>query len=622
METNYKNMAGLIGNTRCGKTADQLAKRWLQRRFFVLCAFALTALAACGGQEQEEVAPATTYTEPEAASYAVGSSQREAPPLSFVDITASSGIDFVHENGAVGKKWMPETMGSGCALFDYDGDGDLDVLLVNGRRWDGTGNARTRLYANSGDGTFVDATAAAGLDVEIYGMGVAVADYDGDGDLDVYLTAQGPNMLLRNEGGHFVDVSVQAGVAGALWKDEQGRENAEWSTGAVWADMDGDGWLDLLVTNYVRWSAATDIYTSLDGRAKSYATPQQYPGSTPRLYRNQRDGTFRDATQEAGLFLPDGKSMGVAMTDFEGDGLIDLVITNDTQPNFLLHNLGGGRFDERGLMAGIGYDDTGRARAGMGIDIASVENDGVQSIAIGNFSREALSLYRQAGEVFVDAAGKAKLVQSTLRPLTFGLRFFDADLDGYLDLLLANGHIEPDINSVQKEIHYAQASQLFWNSGDGRLVDVSEQAGAFFAEELVARGLAIGDIDGDGDLDALFTSNGGPAYLLRNEGATGAAAAFNLRGKGGNTRAVGAVVRAFVGEAMQEQMVRTGSSYLSHSPTTLTFGLGDAAQIDRLQIRWPDGSKETLEKIAAGVQYQVVEGKGIVGQTPFLSKKK
>jgi enediyne biosynthesis protein E4 len=616
----YKGVDDLTGKFLQRWIICQAVKKLLRYHLCVVSLCALTALVACGGQEQEEVAPATTYTEPEAASYAVGSSQKEAPPLSFVDITATSGIDFVHENGAAGKKWMPETMGSGCALFDYDGDGDLDALLVNGRRWDGTGTARTKLYANSGTGSFVDVTQAAGLNVDIYGMGVAVADYDGDGDLDLYLTAQGPNVLLRNDGGRFVDVSAQAGVAGVLWKDEQGRENPEWSTGAVWADVDGDGWLDLLVTNYVRWSAATDIYTSLDGKAKSYATPQQYPGSTPRLYRNLGDGTFADRTREAGLFLPEGKSMGVAMTDFEGDGLIDLVVTNDTQPNFLLHNLGGGRFEERGLMAGIGYDDTGRARAGMGVDIASVENDGVQSIAIGNFSREALSLYRQAGEVFVDAAGKAKLVQSTLRPLTFGLRFFDADLDGYLDLLLANGHIEPEINSVQKEIHYAQASQLFWNSGDGRLVDVSEQAGSFFAEELVARGLAVGDIDGDGDLDALFTTNGGPAHLLRNDGAKGAAA-FDLRGKGGNSRAIGAVVRVSVGEKTQVQMVRTGSSYLSHSPTTLTFGLGDAAQIDRLQIRWPDGSEEMLEKIEAGARYQVVQGKGIIGQTPFAGAR-
>ena len=447
----------------------------------------------------------------------------QAPPLRFTDITERSGIDFLHENGAVGDKWMPETMGSGCALFDYDEDGDLDALLVNSQRWDGTGNARTRLYENGGTADFVDVTERVGLDVDVYGMGATVADYDADGDLDIYITALGPNVLLRNDAGRFVDVAKEAGVLGESWSDDQGRSNDEWSTSAAWVDVDGDGWLDLLVTNYVRWSIETDIYTSLDGKSKSYATPQQYPGSTPRLYRNRGNGTFAEITEEAGLLLPDGKSMGVAMTDFEGDGLVDLVVTNDTQPNFLLQNLGNGRFAERGLMAGIGYDDTGRARAGMGVDIASIENDGVQSIAIGNFSREALSLYRQTGEVFVDAAGKAKLVQSTLRPLTFGLRFFDADFDGYQDLILANGHIEPEINSVQKEITYRQTSQLFWNSGSGRMVDISEDSGSFFLEELVARGLAAGDVDGDGDLDVLLTTNAGRAYLLRNDGPTGTA---------------------------------------------------------------------------------------------------
>ncbi|MGB1893898.1 MAG: FG-GAP repeat domain-containing protein, partial [Candidatus Latescibacterota bacterium] len=461
---------------------------------------------------------------------------------------------------------MPETMGSGCALFDYDEDGDLDALLVNSQRWDGTGNARTRLYQNGGNADFVDVTERVGLDVDVYGMGATVADYDADGDLDIYITALGPNVLLRNDAGRFVDVAREAGVLGESWSDDQGRSNDEWSTSAAWVDVDGDGWLDLLVTNYVRWSIETDIYTSLDGKSKSYATPQQYPGSTPRLYRNRGNGTFAEITEEAGLLLPDGKSMGVAMTDFEGDGLVDLVVTNDTQPNFLLQNLGNGRFAERGLMAGIGYDDTGRARAGMGVDIASIENDGVQSIAIGNFSREALSLYRQTGEVFVDAAGKAKLVQSTLRPLTFGLRFFDADFDGYQDLILANGHIEPEINSVQKEITYRQTSQLFWNSGSGRMVDISEDSGPFFLEELVARGLAAGDVDGDGDLDVLLTTNAGRAYLLRNDGPTGTALAIALRTTGGNRRAIGALVSVTSGGRTQTQMVRTGASYLSHSP--------------------------------------------------------
>ncbi|MCH2662616.1 CRTAC1 family protein, partial [bacterium] len=341
-------------------------------------------------------------------------------------------------------------------------------------------------------------------------------------------------------------------------------------------------------------------------------------GSSRRLYRFEGDGTFAEITAAAGLSLPGGKSMGVAMTDFEGDGLIDLVVTNDTQPNFLLRNLGGGRFEERGLAAGIGYDETGRARAGMGVDIASGDNDGVLSIAIGNFSREALSLYRQAGaEVFVDAAGKARLVQETLRPLTFGLRFFDYDLDGRQDLVLANGHIEPEINSVQKEIDYAQPPQLFWNAGGGQLLDASEKTGGLFVEPLVARGLAVGDIDGDGDLDLLLTTNGGPAYLLRNEGPTGYAVALDLTGKAPNLDAVGAVVKATVGGATQVQMVRTGSSYLSHSPLALTFGLGDAEGIDRLEIRWPDGAEEVLEDVAGGARYDIAQGRGIVRQQAF-----
>ncbi len=595
------------------RNGDSYRRAWAA----VFALGAAVLLGACAEEEKEAAAPDTTYAQPEEASYASGRGSIEAPPLRFTDITAASGIDFVHENGAVGDKWMPETMGSGCALFDYDEDGDLDVLLVNGQRWDGTGAARTRLYANEGDARFVDVTEKVGLDVDVYGMGATVADYDSDGDLDIYITALGPNVLLRNQDGRFVDVAREAGVAGKRWSDDQGRANDEWSTSAAWVDVDGDGWLDLLVTNYVRWSKETDIYTSLDGKSKSYATPQQYPGSSPRLYRNRGDGSFAEITEEAGLLLPDGKSMGVAMTDFEGDGLVDIVITNDTQPNFLLHNEGGGLFAERGLMAGIGYDDTGRARAGMGVDIASVDNDGVQSIAIGNFSREALSLYRQAGEVFVDAAGKAKLVQSTLRPLTFGLRFFDADLDGYQDLILANGHIEPEINSVQKEISYRQVSQLFWNGRSGRMVDISGASGPFFSEELVARGLSVGDVDGDGDLDVLLTTNGGGAHLLRNDGPVGGAIAIDLRSEGGNRRAVGAVVQLTSGGRTQAQMVRTGSSYLSHSPLELTFGLGDAAVAERVDIRWPDGVRETIENVATGQRYQIAQGRGIVRTVAF-----
>ena len=573
---------------------------------------------ACS-EKEEIVREEVTYAKPDPSGYASRMALKEAPALRFIDRTKESGIKFQHENGAAGQKWMPETMGSGCALFDYDGDHDLDLLLVNSRRWDDSVDSRSKFYSNNGDGTFVDVSKKVGLDIDSYAMGATVADYDADGDLDVYITALGPNILLRNDDGYFVDVSDQASVAGQPWVDSKGNESPEWSTGAGWADIDGDGWLDLLVTNYVRWSTYTDIYTSLDGKNKSYATPQQYQGSTPRLYRNLTDGTFKDITEESGLLLDSGKSMGVAMTDFEEDGLIDWVITNDTQPNFLLHNLGNARFEERGLMAGIGYDDTGRARAGMGVDITSVVNDGVQSIAIGNFSREALSLYKQIGDVFVDAAGKSKLVQSTLRPLTFGLRFFDADLDGFQDLVLANGHIEPEINTVQKEIFYFQAPQLFWNDHDGRMIDISNEVGPIFQQEMVARGLAVGDIDEDGDIDLIFTTNGGPVYVVVNESPVGNAIAVDLRMDGGNRRAVGATVEIVANGLTQKQMVRTGSSYLSHSTTTLTFGIGSSKSIDRLTVRWPDGFKQELFNISAGRRYQVDYKTGITGAKPFVA---
>ena len=580
-----------------------------------LACLAVAVLLSCDGNDRKSPAPPTDYARAPSLDYTSSGDQVPAPRVNFVDITREAGIDFHHETGAVGKKWMPETMGSGCALFDYDGDDDLDILLVNGNWWRGEergSRPTSKLYRNRGDGLFEDVTLQAALDFSVYGMGVTIADYDADGDPDIYMTTLGENLLLRNDQGRFLDCAGEAGVAGSGWTDDSGRRHSEWSTAAAWVDVDGDGWLDLFSTNYVQWSPETDIFTTLDGRKKSYATPQQYTGSTCRLYRNRGNGTFDEITREAGVYLPKAKSMGVCVADLDGDDAPDLVITNDTQPNFLLRNLGDGRFEEIGLEAGIGFDETGRARAGMGVDISSLGNDGVQSIAIGNFSREALSLYRQKGEAFLDVAGKSRLVQRTLPTLTFGLRFFDYDLDGFQDLILANGHIEPEINSVQRDIEYMQKPQLFWNDGTGQMIDGSEQIGGPFSQPFVGRGLAVGDIDADGDIDVLFTTNGGPARLLRNDGPTGRSVALYLRGAGNNLDALGTVVTAIVGSGRRQQMVRTGSSYLSHSAPILTFGLGRQEVIDRLEILWPDGEQEVMEGLEAGFQYWIEQSRGVV----------
>jgi hypothetical protein len=585
----------------------------------ILCGMAASIALSCGLGEEGE---APLVDEPIAAPFVSSAPPSIAPPMRFVEGAAGAGIDFVHETGAFGEKWMPETMGSGCVLFDYDGDLDLDLLLLNGRWWSGhsqDGPVPTqRFYRNRGDGTFEDRTREVGLDIELYGMGATAGDYDGDGDIDLYLTALGDNLLLRNDGGRFVDVTMAAGVAGQHWRDSAGQEQPEWSSGAVFFDADGDGWIDLFVVNYVRWSPATDLFTTVDGVNKSYATPQQYDGASARFYRNRGDGTFAERTREAGLWAPQGKSLGVAVADFDDDGWPDLFVANDTQPDFLYRNRGDGTFAEVGLAAGIAYDEAGRARAGMGVDVAALDNDRVPFIAVGNFSREPVSLHRQARAlVFVDEAARRGVAQPTLSSLTFGLLFADFDLDGYQDLALANGHIEPTVQKVQKEISYAQLPQIFCNDRAGGFV-VADSSLAALA--VVGRGLAQGDIDGDGDVDLLLTSNGGPVQLLYNESAVGNAVRVLLRGAAPNTQALGAKVTAMAGDLEQRRWVRTGSSYLSQSELALTFGLGVRSEIERLVIDWPSGQRETLEHLVAGFTYVVVEGKGVIERVSFASE--
>lgn len=555
---------------------------------------------ACGEPATERAVP--QYSEP---SYATNPRGEVTTRLHFTEITREAGIEFQHVTGAFGEKWMPETLGSGAAFFDYDSDGMPDLLLVNSNWWlghEGSGERPVqRLYRNLGGGRFEDRTAPAGLDVSLYGMGAAVADYDGDGDPDIYLTAVGTNRLLRNDDGAFTDVTVQAGVGG----DPPGGPPA-WSTGAAWVDIDLDGWLDLFVCNYVRWTPETDLFTTIDGTNKSYATPHQYRGESCRLYRNRGPGeSFADITDAAGVHNPDGKSLGVAVTDFNDDGWPDLVVANDTQRNFLYRNRGDGSFVDIAVRAGVAFDEAGRARAGMGVDVADLTGDGGWAIAIGNFAHEPMSLFAKIGDdLFQDRAGAAGLSRPTLIPLTFGVVYADLDLDGALDIVAANGHIEPGIAAVRREQSFAQPPQLFVGDGAGAFVDVSDLAGADFRQPLVGRGVATADIDGDGDLDLLFTANNGTPRLLRNDldGASGIG--VSLFGAAPNHRALGALVTAYAAGRTQRRFVATGSSYLAQSSLMpLYFGLGNAGGADSVVVRWPvSGSFTRVGHVAAGEQ--------------------
>jgi hypothetical protein len=548
--------------------------------------------------------------------------QTGPPRIRFTDVTAESGIDFVHQTGAFGEKWMPESLASGCMVFDYDQDGLSDVLFLNGTFWPGhkgEGGAPTpRLYRNKGGMRFEDVTEQAGLNVAVYGMGGTAGDYDGDGDPDLYLTSVGDNLLLRNDGGRFVDVTINAGVGGGAWETDDGRREPEWSTSAAWVDVDSDGWIDLFVGNYVQWSPETDLFASIDGENKSYATPQEYRGLSARLYRNLGNGRFEDVTEASGVYNPDGKTMGVAVSDYDSDGDPDIFVTNDTQPNFLYKNAGNGTFEDVALMGGVAYDEAGRARAGMGVDVARVDASGRIGIAIGNFSRESLSLYVQADkDLFIDFAGKKRIATPTLLPLTFGVAFVDIDLDGYADIVCVNGHLEPEINRVQKEITYRQRPQLFWNDGTKKFVDMSESAGSGFERAIVGRGLAYGDLDNDGDIDLVMVENGGTPILTRNDSKTSNAIRVRLVGEAPNTMALGAKVRVVSAGRFSEQMVRTGSSYMSQSETVLTFGLGAATVADSLVVRWGKNSPTLLTSLVAG-QTVVISQNGSVVEVPFV----
>ncbi len=532
--------------------------------------------------------------------------QAPAPGFRLVDVTARAGIDFRHTSGARGGKLLPETLGAGCAFLDYDGDGWPDILLVNGRDWAGPARRRStlRLYRNNRNGTFTDVTRAAGLDVELYGMGVAVGDFDNDGFPDVLVTCVGQNRLFRNTGkGTFVDVTKASGLDGRLG----------FSTSALWVDIDRDGHLDLFVCNYVKWTPEHDVFCSLDGRQKAYCTPEAYRGDTCWLFRNRGNGTFEDVTASSGIFDSSSKALGVTMLDYDQDGWPDLFVANDTQPNKLYRNLRNGTFRDVGLEAGVALSEDGKARAGMGTDAGDFDNSGRAGLVVTNFDNEMVGLYRpERTGTFRDVARQSGVGIASLNRLGFGCGFADLDLDGALDLVVVNGHIDDTVRSIRGNVGYAQAPQLFLNQGAGRFRDVAAAVGPDFARPRVGRGLAFADFDRDGDVDLLMTTNNGPAVLFRTDVTTGhRSLRLRLRGTRSNRDAIGATVRIVHGGSTQSRMVKSGSSYLSQSELPVTFGVGRRDRVDRVVIAWPSGRTEEFANVATGRAYEAVEGKGL-----------
>jgi enediyne biosynthesis protein E4 len=559
--------------------------------------------------QQQEVATASPSPSPSPTP------PRPSGPIEFTDVTAQAGIRFKHNSGAFGKKYLPETIGAGCAFIDYDNDGWQDILLVNSMNWPEQKGPRSylALYHNNKDGTFTNVTGQAGLGVEMYGIGVAVGDYDNDGNDDIYITCVGPNHLFRNlGGGKFADVTTKAGVG-----------DAGFSSSAVWFDYDNDGKLDLFVGNYVEWSPEKDIYCTLDSKNKSYCTPQTYKGQSATLYHNRGNGTFENTTQKAGVQDPAGKTLGIALLDYDSDGFLDLFVANDTEPNKLYHNNRNGTFTDEGIAAGVAFSAAGTPRAGMGVDAADYDGSGRPSVIIGNFTNESMALYHNDGSgLFTDEAAASGIGKLSAQSLTFATFFFDYDLDGLLDIFAANGHVSDDIAVVQPNVKYAQPPHVFRNKGKKKFEELTSKLGRAMQRSIVGRGAAYGDIDNDGDLDLLITTNNGPARLLRNDNANqNDLLRVKIVGSRANRSGIGGIVTVKTSKGVKlEQVVRSGSSYASQSELPLVFGLGKPEEGLTLtvDVAWPGGQKESVSNIKPNQSIIIQEGKGVTASTPIV----
>jgi hypothetical protein len=529
-------------------------------------------------------------------------------PGKFTDVTSARGVHFQNLSSHTSKKYLIETMGAGVALFDYDNDGRLDIYLVNGAPLSdptpkGTIPQKTgpqywnRLYHQKPDGTFEDVTEKAGLQGVGYGMGVAVGDYDNDGYEDLFVTAYGGNKLYHNNrDGTFTDVTEKAGVGGSGW-----------STSAAWVDLDGDGLLDLVVLRYVKWDF-DDIYCGVHKEGgRDYCHPDVFQPIAPLVYHNDGNGHFTEVSEKIGLAKP-GKSLGIAFADYDRDGRTDIFVANDSMVEFLYHNKGNGTFEETGLMSGVAVDGNGKTYAGMGVDFADYNNDGLPDLIVTNLANQQYALYQNNGDGSFNYTSFASGIAAiTLKHSGWGARFFDYDNDGWKDLLVAQGHDLESIQANYPDLRYREPMLLAQNTGKG-FVDVSKESGEVFQHAWVGRGLAIGDIDNDGRVDAVVTTNDGAAYILRNETPTqNHWLTLKLVGHKSNRDGIGAEVKITTSKGSQLETVTTAGSYLSSSDKRVHFGLGSDAAAQTIEIRWPSGIVQTLRNVHSGQILQVDE---------------